>query len=140
MNESEAIVRRLDGDHAWLDLRSACDACGESGGCGLSDGKGKPLQRLRNDVGARVGDTVILSVPDGIVLKAVIYCYLLPLSLVIGLAASGMAFAEEAGAIVGAGLGLLSGWIILRRSGIRLARPTMRLKTGIVQLHRKIQP
>lgn len=140
MNESEAIVRRLEGDHAWLDLRSGCDACGESGGCGLSDGKGKPLQRLRNDIGARVGDTVILSVPDGIVLKAVLYCYLLPLAMVLGMAAVGMALAHEVGALIGAILGLLSGWIVLRRAGIRLARPTMRLKTGIIELHRNLQP
>lgn len=140
MNESEAVVRRLDGDYAWLDLRAGCDTCGEAGGCGLSDGRGKSLQRLRNDVGARVGDIVVLSVPDGIVLRAVVYCYLLPLALVIGLAASGMAFAQETGAILGAILGLASGWIALRRSGTRLAQPTMRLKTGIVQLHRKVQP
>lgn len=140
MNESEAIVRRLDGDHAWLDLRSACDACGEAGGCGLSDGKGKPLQRLRNDVGAQVGDTVILTVPDGAVLRAVVYCYLLPLALVLGLAAAGMALAQEPGAILGAILGLLSGWIVLRRHGTRQTQPMMRLKTDVIQLHRNFQP
>ena len=140
MSESEAVVRRLDGDHAWLDLQSACDACGESGGCGLSDGRGKRLQRLRNDVGARVGDTVILSVPDGMVLRAVLYCYVLPLVLVIALATGGMAFAQETGAIFGAAIGLLAGWIFLRRFGMRDAQPTMRLKTDVIQLHRNLQP
>lgn len=140
MNESEAIVRRLDGDHAWLDVRSACNACDEAGGCGLSDGKGKLLQRLRNDIGARVGDRVILSVPDGAVLRAVVYCYLLPLALVIFLAAVGMALAHEPGAVIGAAMGLLSGWVVLRRYGTLQAQPKMRLKSDFIQLYGNNQP
>lgn len=136
MTESEAVVIRLDGDYAWVDLQSGCATCGESGGCGLSDGKGKPRQRLRNEIGARVGDQVVLSVSDGAVLRAVLYCYLLPLAMVFALAAGGMAIANESGAIVGALGGLGLGWSAMRLAGRREPLPSMRLKHAVVQLHR----
>lgn len=136
MSESEAVVTRLDGDYAWVDLQSGCTTCGESGGCGLSDGKGKAQQRLHNGIGARVGDQVVLSVPDGAVLRAVLYCYLLPLVMVLALAAGGVAVADDSGAIVGALAGLALGWLVMRSVGRREPLPSMRLKQAVVQLHR----
>jgi sigma-E factor negative regulatory protein RseC len=136
VTESDAVVTRLDGDYAWVDLQSGCTTCGESGGCGLSDGKGKRPQRLPNGIGARVGDQVVLSVPDGAVLRAVLYCYLLPLAMVLALAAGGMAIANESGAIFGALGGLVLGWSAMRTAGRREPLPSMRLKHAVVQLHR----
>jgi sigma-E factor negative regulatory protein RseC len=137
VTESEAIVTRLEGDYAWVDVAGACDSCGASGGCGLSDGRGKPQQRLRNDIGAQVGEQVVLSVPDGAVLRAALYCYLLPLVMVFGLAASGMAIANEPGAVLGTLLGLALGWLVMRSAGNREPLPSMRLKHAVVHLHRK---
>lgn len=137
MTESEAVVTRLDGDHAWVDLQAAgCSSCGESGGCGLGGGKGKSLQRLYNGVGARVGDRVVLSVPNGAVLRAAFYCYLLPLALVLGLAAGGTAVADETGAFWGTLGGLALGWFVMRVAGRREPVPSMRLKHAVVHLHR----
>jgi sigma-E factor negative regulatory protein RseC len=138
MNESEAIVQRLDGDYVWLDVQSGCTGCGKAGNCGLSASRVKRLQRFRNEIGARVGDTVILSMPAGAVLKAVLYCYLLPLLLAMALAAAGMAIAREPGAVSGMAVGLLLGWYNLRRSGQRQPQPVMRLKTTVVDLHRRL--
>lgn len=136
MTESEAVVTRLEGDHAWVDLQSGCTTCGAAGGCGLSDGKGKPQQRLRNEVGAQVGDRVVVSVPDGAVLRAAFYCYLLPVAMVFALAASGMVVANEMGSIVGALIGLVLGWLFVRLAGQREPLPSMKLKHAVVHLHR----
>lgn len=141
MTESEAIVTRLDGEHLWLDASGGCSSCESSGGCGLSDGHGKRPQRVRNTVGARVGDSVILSVPDGAVLKATLWSYLMPLGLTIAGAASGQAFGGEAGAVAGALGGLTVGWGALRIVSTRLMSGreplvTMRLKEVVVHLHR----
>ncbi|MDR2000576.1 MAG: SoxR reducing system RseC family protein [Zoogloeaceae bacterium] len=138
MNESEAIVQRLDGDYVWLDIQSACAGCGKAGNCGLSASRVKRLQRFRNEIGARAGDTVILSMPAGSVLKAVLHCYLLPLLLAIMLAAGGMAIAREPGAVSGMAVGLLLGWYHLRRSGQRQPQPAMRLKTSVIDLHKRL--
>jgi sigma-E factor negative regulatory protein RseC len=136
MTESEAVVVRLDGDDVWLEIRDACSSCGGSAGCGLGDGKGRRPQRLRNTIGARVGDTVVLAVPEGAVLRAVFYCYLLPLLVALAGAASGMIFGGEPGAMLGAVVGLAGGWLVMRRAGRREPAPAMRLKAAVVHLHR----
>lgn len=139
MTESEAVVTRLEGDYAWVDLQSGCTTCDAVGGCGLSDGKGKPQQRLLNEVGAQIGDRVVISVRDGAVLRAAFYCYLLPLALLFALAASGMAVANEIGSIIGALTGLALGWLLVRLTGRREPLPSMKLKHAVVHvvhLHR----
>jgi sigma-E factor negative regulatory protein RseC len=148
MTESEAVVTRVDGDHVWLDAdgSAGCASCGQAAGCGLGDGKGKRLQRLRNTIGARVGDRVTICIPDGAVLKAAFYSYLIPLALIVGGAAGGMSIGGESAAILGALVGLLGGWLALRRVNRRLASTrepllAMRIKSGVVHhLHRNLTP
>lgn len=139
MTESEAVVTRLEGDFVWVNLNSDCSSCAGSGGCGLGDGKGKRPQRIRNTIGARVGDHLILSVPDGAVMRAVLYCYLLPLILVLLAAGGGMALGGEFGSIIGAIAGLSLGWLGLRRFGPREPAQEIRLKSTVVHLHRNSQ-
>lgn len=139
MSESDAIVTRLDGEYVWVDVVSDCSGCAGSGGCGLSDGKGKRPHRVRNLIGARPGDTVVLAVPDGAVFRAVLYCYLLPLTLALVAAMAGMAFAGDAGAVVGAIVGLAAGWSGLSRFGQREPAPEIRLKASVVNFHRNPQ-
>jgi sigma-E factor negative regulatory protein RseC len=136
MTESEAVVVRLDGEDVWLEIKDACSGCGDSAGCGLGDGKGRRAQRFRNTVGARMGDTVILAVPDGAVLRAVFYCYLLPLLVALAGAAGGMIFGGEPGAVFGAIAGLAGGWLVMRRAGKREPAPAMRLKPAVLHFHR----
>jgi sigma-E factor negative regulatory protein RseC len=137
MTDSEAVVIRLDGNDVWLDVNAGCSGCEQTAGCGLGDGKGKRPQRVPNTVGARVGDTVILSIPDGLVLKAVLYCYLLPLLMALGAATVGMSVAGDVGAVIGGLIGLTVGWLGLRRTGRREPMVTMRLKDAVVHFHRK---
>jgi sigma-E factor negative regulatory protein RseC len=139
MNENEAIVQRLDGEYVWVDFQSAaCADCKESGSCGLSNGQGKRLQRFYNNIGAHVGDRVILSMPEGAVLKAAFQCYLLPLLLLLVLAAGGMALAREIGAVLGVVIGLLLGWYNLRRAGKRQPQPVMRIKPAVMDFYRNL--
>jgi len=139
VTESEAVVTRLDGDHVWLDIKADCSSCAGSGACGLGDGKGKRQQRVRNTVSAQVGDTVILGVPDGAVLRAVFHCYLLPLMAVLAAAAGGMALGGEPGSVMGAAVGLAVGWLAMRRAGRREPVLAMRLKDAVVYMQRNRQ-
>jgi sigma-E factor negative regulatory protein RseC len=139
VTESEAVVTRLDGDHVWVELSSNCSSCAGSGGCGLSDGKGKRPQRIRNTVGAQVGDKVLLTIPDGAVLRAVFFCYALPLGCALLAAAGGMSLGGEIGSIVGAIAGLAVGWFGLRRFGQREPAPEIQLKPTVVNFHRNPQ-
>ncbi len=141
MSDSEAVVARLEGEHAWLEVckPADCENCDSADGCGL--GRGKRLQRVRNTIGARVGDIVVVSVPDGAVLKAVLFSYLMPLAMALTCASIGMGLAEDFGALVGLVLGLVLGVAVLRAANSRLAAGrepllAMRIKPVVVQLHR----
>lgn len=124
-NESEARVTGIAGEFAVVEvdaLPSACGKCGDKGGCGKPQA-GPRRYAVRNTVGARVGDRVLLSVPDGAVLKAAILSYLMPLVFVIGGAAAGTAwFGDGLPAVAGAGAGLAAGLIVLRLWNLRLAK------------------
>lgn len=139
MTEGDAIVTQMDDDHVWVEITSDCSGCAGSGGCGLSDGKGRRPQRVRNTVGAKIGDKVVLVVPDGAVFRAVFFCYLLPLTLALIATVAGMALAEEPGAIMGAIVGLIAGWLGLRRFGQREPAPEIRLKPSVVNFQRNPQ-
>jgi sigma-E factor negative regulatory protein RseC len=138
MTDSDAIVVRLDGDHAWVDVQAGCDNCSATG-CGLGSGKGRAQQKVLNLVGARAGDHVSLSVPEGAVLRAAFFCYVLPVMLVLVGAAFGMAVADNPGSIGGALFGLFAGWSGMRIAGRREPELRMTLKSAVVQLHRNPQ-
>lgn len=125
MSESEALVIKLAGEFAVVEvdaLPSACGKCGEKGGCGKPQA-GPRRYAVPNSVGARVGDRVILSVPEGAVIKAAALSYLMPLVFVIGGAAAAMAtFGDGMPAVVGAACGLVLGLAVLRIWNLRTAR------------------
>lgn len=147
MSDSETVVVRIEGGDAWLQVcgREACGQCESAQGCGLGGHREPRLQRVRNTVGARVGDTVIVSVPEGAVLKAALMSYFVPLLLIIVATAVGTAVAADRGAIAGAAVGLAAGWAWLRFAGARLAgrrEPllSLRLRPEPVHLHRNSEP
>lgn len=141
MNQSEAVVARVDGEDAWLELcqPADCVTCISAEGCG--HGSKPRLQRVRNSIGARVGDRVLISIPDGAVLKAAMLSYLMPLVLGLSFAGTGAELSGDAGALVGLVAGLAVGMLALRFVGGRLARGrepflTMSVKPAVVQLQR----
>jgi sigma-E factor negative regulatory protein RseC len=124
MSESEARVMSVAGEFVVVEveaLPSACAKCGDKGGCGKPQG-GPRRYAVRNTIGARVGDRVVLSVPEGAVLKAAVLSYLMPLVFVIGGAAAAMAwFGDGLPTVAGAASGLLLGLAVLRIWNVRMA-------------------
>jgi sigma-E factor negative regulatory protein RseC len=124
MLETRAVVTRLVGAEALVEAvqGGACSLCGGGKGCG--SGKlsqmlcVKPRQfRVRNEIGAGVGDEVQVAVADGTVLRSALLLYGLPLLLLVGGALLGAQWAGNAGsrdaaAAGGAVAGLLAGFVL----------------------------
>ena len=91
MIEEQAIVTGLDGDLAMIRMQrqSACSQCELNKGCGtgaigrLLGHRSKPLA-IRNNFNLKVGDSVLLGLPDKAFLKASLLIYGLPLMALIG--------------------------------------------------------
>ena len=133
MTESEGTVVRVDGDHLWLGVDNGCSGCDKISSCGAGESR---LQRVRNTIGARIGDRVVVTVPDGVVLKAALYSYLLPLLLTLVGAAGGTSLGGDRGAVGGALVGLAGGWLVFRSVDRREPLVQLRLKANVVHFHR----
>jgi sigma-E factor negative regulatory protein RseC len=125
MLDTRAIVVRLEGKEAVVEAvqGGGCGAC--AGGKGCSSGAMskmlcvKPRQFLvRNDIGARVGEEVEVSVAEGALLRSALTLYALPMALLFAGALAGSAWAgasgHDAGSAVGAVVGLLAGFALAR--------------------------
>lgn len=144
-NVSSGIVTRLDGDFAWIEVVSggSCGNCKSQGGCGsgLLGLTASPRQyRLQNTVGARPGDTVTITMPDGGVIKAALLGYLVPLLLGIAGAATGMRLGgADAHALIGLGLGLAGGLLLVRRASRRRKPwPRISLQSQVIRLQPRL--
>lgn len=144
MNETEAEVVRVEGEYLWLRSRvHQCETCADSGSCGVGK-RPAALQRVRNTVGARQGDIVVVAIARGAVLRAALLTYLLPLALAVLAAVAGLHVAGDAASLGGLIGGLLLGGLLVRRMGQRLGggEPllTLSIKPIVPSLHRKSQP
>jgi sigma-E factor negative regulatory protein RseC len=129
MLEMRAIVIQVEGDEASVQPLSTggCGHCNSEGGCGSSSlsklfCSHKPRHfKVSNEVHAKVGDEVQVSIPDGVLLRGAMKLYVLPLILLLlgGIVGVGMA-EESAGrdiyAAAGAVIGLLLGFVLARLS------------------------
>lgn len=143
MTETDGVVVRLEGGHAWVRVTgadSACGACARREGCSstragfvLDDvtGQSSRLLRLVNAIHARPGDAVVVCVEDGMVLRAVWLAYGLPLFLAL---AGAMIFIALTGsepfALLGVLLGLVAGFLFLRGRGLDSGRAAPILSIG----------
>ena len=131
MLEMRAIVIQIEGEHASVRPMETggCGHCSTEGGCG--SGKltklfcsSKPRHfKVLNQAGAKVGDEVQVSIPDGALLRGAAKMYVLPLILLLlgGVAGVFLSGTEglagrDALSAVGAGLGLLLGFALARYS------------------------
>lgn len=126
MLESRAVVMQL------IDEQFALVQSSQGGGCGQCSGKGcgasklsqlfcnKPRQfRVENQIRARVGDEVMISVAEGAVLRSIGLVYLMPLVLLFVCAALAGSLAVQAEqrdgyAALGALFGLVVGFVMAR--------------------------
>lgn len=130
MSETLARVVRVEGDSAWVEVQAptSCGACGGRG-CGSSAVFGQLFRArpasypVNNVIDAKVGDSVIVAVADGELLRAALRGYGIPLLLLLVGAVFGLALAGNAGSIAGAVLGLLLGALSMQRVGV--ARPSI---------------
>lgn len=145
MTENEAVVTSIDGDFALIEVDgpdSACGNCGDKGHCGTSPA-GPRRYVVRNTAGARAGDAVVVSVPEGAVLKAAALSYLMPLLFVmIGAAAGTEWVGEGLPAVAGAAVGFMVGLACLRLFNARFARSrehwlTLRLKRRFIPIDKE---
>jgi sigma-E factor negative regulatory protein RseC len=151
MSEMPGIVTSVERNLAVVEIApraAGCGRCHEPGGCGVSTSTttGKRQYRLPNDIGARVGDEVVLTIPEGSLLKVSLLAYFLPVALVILGAAAGtlLSASSDLVALTGAGIGLLVGLVVLRlaQSRLLLAREPllgMRIKDCVFHSQKELK-
>ena len=133
MLETRAIIMQVEGQYALVQASQAngCELCNGKG-CGT--GKlsqlfcGKPRRfQVDNPINAVVGDEVIISVAEGAILRGVGVVYLLPLVLLVMGAMPGSFWIaqpeqRDGYAALGALLGLVAGFVIVKWVSVRQAR------------------
>lgn len=119
-----AIIRELGDGVALVEIeQGGCGRCHEEGGCGGQQLTqmfcSTPKQyRVVNDVGADVGDHVIVAVPAGSIRKSANLAYILPLTATVAGAVFGMPLGGDPGAMIGAVVGLLLSFLYIRRQAV----------------------
>lgn len=125
MLEARAVVVHVDKQSTQVRASGGggCSACNGKG-CGSGKltrlfGKKSRQFEVDNRINAAIGDEVIVSVPDGSVLRGIGLVYLLPLLLMFGGATLAGGYAVNAAqrdgySAAGALLGLVAGFILAR--------------------------
>lgn len=140
MTEVEGVVKSVEGRMAQVEVarKTGCGRCHEPGGCGGGEQQVcRRVYRLPNEVGAKAGDEVWVSIAEGSVLKAALAAYGVPgFSLFLGAVLAMAIFGGDLATFGGALLGLMFGYALLRlRSAyfgnfqslsIRLKKPSER--------------
>lgn len=138
MIEHTALVVRTEGELAWVraESPSSCGACGGKG-CGSSLWvrmlhPREPEYQVANPIAAVTGESVVVGIEDGALLRAAVAGYLVPLLLMLLGAVAGSAWGEPV-ALAGALAGLLVAafWLKRRRA---LPAPVI-LRRGEVACH-----
>jgi len=124
--EGVARVVALEGGTAWLEPEpgTSCGGCVSLASCGGKSGGALVARRfpLADAAGLRVGERVIVGLPEGAVLRASATAYAVPLVMMIGagLLAEGLGAGNGAGAAAILG-GLVAGLLIARGLAIWLS-------------------
>lgn len=131
MIETEAVVVKTENAVAYVqaERKSSCSGCSESS-CGTSVlanffGQRTPLYRASNEVGAKVGDRVVVGLDESALFKGTLLLYLFPLLLLFAGAVAGSALAvsaavEDGYSAAGAFIGLAAGFLGLKFLSARM--------------------
>ncbi|KAB7627555.1 SoxR reducing system RseC family protein [Alkalilimnicola sp. S0819] len=129
LREEGRVVAVADGV-AWVETqrRATCDSCAVNKGCGtgaMAKALGrKPLRiRVIDELGARIGEPVLIGLPEQALLSGSLAVYLVPLLLLLVFAALGDSLGRGQALVVLLGLvGLALGFAWVRLFGRRIAR------------------
>lgn len=143
MLETRAIVIRVEGQDALVEAarEGGCGQCDSANGCGSGTlsrlfCSGKPRHfRVSNDIAARPGDEVQISVADGVLLRSALLLYMLPLALLLAGGFLGSQWAADAAgrdgyAALGALLGLVAGFALAKWLAASSVRTVVARRTG----------
>lgn len=128
MIEASAEVVRVESDRAFVRplASGSCGVCAGKGGCEASSllrlfGRGDQCYSVHNGVQAKVGDRVIVGLPEGRLAKSAALTYGLPLAgLLAGAAVGGfVAHTQDLGAALGGLAGFTAGAWFVRRGDTR---------------------
>ncbi len=117
IEEFAVVTQRMDG-FVMLEVerRTACGLCGQTRGCGNATwGKllGHQSQAFlaKNTIDAKVGDSVVVGIDEGVMLSTVFYLYLVPLlSMLVAAVLADQLLNHDVWVALFAGLGLLLGF------------------------------
>jgi sigma-E factor negative regulatory protein RseC len=117
-NIAHAVVRSLEADMVEVEIEQGCGRCHEEGGCGGQNltqmfAAGPRHYRLRNTVGAGIGDRVAIAIAPGSVRRSANFAYGVPLAALFVGALAGGQLAGDNGAMLGAAAGLLLAFLYL---------------------------
>jgi len=106
-------------EHGMAQIRlapsSGCSGCGSRGTCSSGNAAAQVVT-LHLPAGTRVGDQVSVSISASSMTLAAILGYVLPpLGLLAGAVIASLFFTGDAAAVLGAGLGLASGFVLMRQ-------------------------
>jgi len=140
----EGLVRSLHGRLAKVEMleSNACQHCSAHGACQFLGGDKVRAVAAENEIGAQVGDRVLLAAPRRGVLGAGFLVYMVPVLALIAGAAVGQKLGPAWGmstqnAAVITGLGsLAAAWLVLRQVSRKLGQKSS-FKVRIVRVVRK---
>ncbi len=135
MIETSATVVDLGPGVAWVETvrQSACGHCESAGSCGTSVvsklfGVSRSRFRIEDTQGLRLGEQVVIGIPDGTLVRASFVAYLLPLVFLIAAAGLATRLGVSEGAVALIGIAGLGGglWLSGRLTGGQSAREQYR--------------
>ena len=99
MLEEEGRVTSVDGNYAFVSAQpsSACEGCSQKGACHVLGGGGEMVIKALNDIGATVGNRVVVAISSRTFFKASALIYLLPVAALIAGGLFGKAMAPHLG-------------------------------------------
>lgn len=117
---TQAVVRAVDGGEAVVEVaQGGCGRCHEKGGCGGQNltqmfCTAPKTYRVANDIGAQVGERVVIAIGAGSIRRTANLAYGLPLLSAIGGALLGSALNGDLGAVGGTLGGLALSFAYIR--------------------------
>lgn len=123
MIEETGRVVAVEPGAVWVETirRTTCQSCSANRGCGhalLDSGQAGARARVRalTDRPLEVGETVVMGLPEGALMRGAAFVYLLPLILMFAgaLLGDGLELAGRHGAAIGGISGLLVGFLLNR--------------------------